>query len=171
MEVWKSVKGYEDYQVSNLGRVKSLSRVVIYSNGVSRTYNDEILKGSINKHGYMKVRLYKDKKGKTRNVHQLVAVAFLNHTPNGMKLVVDHIDNNSLNNNTTNLQIITQRTNMSKDKKGCSSKYTGVIWDKSRGKWQAKIEVNYKTKHLGRFTNEIEAHNAYQLALMNLTKA
>ena len=100
-------------------------------------------------------------------MHQIVAIAFLNHTPNGLKAVVDHIDNNPLNNELGNLQIITHRKNLSKDKKG-SSKYTGVCWYESRKKWIAGIRVNGKKKHLGYFTNEEEAAEAYQKALKEL---
>ena len=168
MEIWKEVKGFKDYEVSNFGRVKSIARIVIYSNGVSRSYSEDILRGSINKQGYRKVRLYKDKKGKTRTVHQLVAVAFLNHKPSGMKLVVDHMDNNPLNNNLNNLQVITQRKNMSKDKKGCASQYTGVSWDKRDSKWCARILIKGSTKFLGRFKDELQAAEAYQTALKEI---
>ena len=168
MEIWKKVKGYQDYEVSNFGRVKSIARVVVYSNGVCRSYNEEVLKGSTNKQGYRKVRLYKDKKGKTRTIHQLVAMAFLNHKPSGMKYIVDHMDNNPLNNNLNNLQVITQRKNMSKDRKGGASEYTGVSWDKRDSKWYARILIKGKTKFLGRFTDELKAAEAYQTALKEL---
>lgn len=46
-----------------------------------------------------------------------------------------------------------------------SSKYRGVYWDKKSKKWHASISTNRKTKHLGYFINEIDAHNTYQEAL------
>ena len=46
------------------------------------------------------------------------------------KLVVDHINNDPLDNRLENLQLISHRYNLSKDKKGGSSKFTGVSWDK-----------------------------------------
>ena len=89
IEEFRPVKGYEGiYEISNLGNVKSLK----YNNG-------KILKVREDKYGYVKVNLYKNKKTKTCYIHQLMAIAFLNHTPNGHKLVVDHIDNNPSNNN------------------------------------------------------------------------
>ena len=64
-----------------------------------------------------------------------------------------------------NLQLISSRENSSKDKKGGSSEYTGVCWDRSRGKWISSIIINGKRKTLGRFTEELEASKAYQNAL------
>ena len=166
MEIWKEIKGYEDYEISNLGRVKSLARIVTTARG-SRTYEEKILKLSFDGKRYLNVKIYKNNKSKTIKVHQLVAITFLNHTPDGHKLIVDHVDNNPLNNELGNLQIITQRKNVSKDTKG-SSKYTGVCWDKSRKKWVSHITINGKLKHLGRFKDELEAAEAYQIALNNL---
>jgi len=155
-EIWKSIEGHESYEVSNLGRVKSL-----------KCNKERILKRGVDSSGYLHVNLYKDNKMKTKKIHQLVAIAFLNHKPDGMKLVVDHIDNNPLNNELGNLQIITHRENLSKDRKG-SSEYTGVHWNKSAKKWQSNIRINGKPKHLGYFTDESKASEAYQKALKEL---
>ena len=59
------------------------------------------------------------------------------------------------------MQLITQRQNISKDKKG-TSKYTGVCIHKGTNKWQSTITVNGKQKHLGYFTDEKEASRVYQ---------
>jgi len=169
MEVWKDVKDYEGfYQVSSLGRVKSLSR--FRKNGCSGYVKKEIiLKNCIDGHGYLVVGLSKNKKRHTKKVHQLVAIAFLNHTPNGYKgLIVDHVDNNRLNNIVDNLQLTTMRHNCSKDKKGKTSKYTGVSWYKTSGKWASHIKTNRKSKHLGYFYTETEASEAYQKAIKNI---
>ena len=64
-----------------------------------------------------------------------------------------------------NLQYITQRLNSSKDKKNTSSIYTGVSWSKEKKKWKSCIRINGKSKHLGYFTDELEASNAYQKAI------
>ena len=174
MEIWKEIKGYESYEVSNLGRVKSLARIVTTAKG-SRVLKEKILKPASTgfkklKTKHLGVFLTKNGKAKTKKVHQLVAIAFLNHKPNGHKLVVDHIDNNSLNNELGNLQIITNRENTSKDKKNGASKFIGVSWNKSAKKWQSSISINGKNKHLGRFTNELEASKSYQNALSKLVK-
>ena len=151
-EIFKDIPGYEGlYQVSNLGRVKSL-----------KCGKEKLLKNSINFQGYYRVGLSKDRKLFTKKIHQLVAIAFLNHIPCKYKIIVDHINNNPLDNRLENLQLITVRENTSKDRKDGSSKYIGVSFQKERKKWMATISVNRKNINLGRFNTEIEAHNAYQ---------
>ena len=145
------------YQVSNLGRIKSL-----------KYGKERIMSGGIDKAGYNTVALYKNNIGKTYKVHQLVAIHFLNHIPNGMNIVIDHIDLNKLNNNVHNLRIVSQRENSNKKHIKSSSSFVGVSWDKFTGKWKSKIVINGKTKHLGRFTDELEAFNAYQTALKTI---
>ncbi len=167
-EIFKDVPGYEGiYQVSDLGNIKSLSREII--NGKS-TYisKNKILKSGFDKDGYCLVVLYKDKKRKTKRIHQLVAMAFLGHKPNGVENIVDHIDNKKNNNNLNNLQIISNRLNNSKDKKNSTSKYIGVSWDKKSNKWQSCISIKTKTIFLGYFINELEASEAYQNKLKTL---
>ena len=152
-EEFRPVPGYEGYyEVSNFGNVKSLT-------------NDKILKPCLDSNGYYKVTLSKDGKTKTIRIHILVATAFLDHVPDGYKIVVDHIDNNKLNNNLTNLQLITHRENISKDRKNGTSQYKGVFWGKNSNKWKSQITINGKQKHLGLFTSEEEAHEVYQNAL------
>ena len=158
MEVWKDIKGYEGmYQISSLGRVKSLKR-----KGVTK---DKILKGGTDGRGYKSVNLCLYTKSKTFKIHQLVAIAFLNHTPCGHKIVVDHINGDTYNNNVGNLQLITQRENSSKDRVGYSSRYVGVRWNKTNSNWTSQIGINGKLKHLGCFDCELEAAEAYQKEL------
>ena len=165
MEVFKSVKGFEGfYQVSNTGRIKSLGRKITRSNGASQSFKERIIKTGVGTNGYSCAVLYKAGKGKSVMIHQLVAEAFLNHTPCGFKLVVDHINSVKTDNRIENLQIITNRENTSKNKKGLS-KHTGVTMIKSNNKWIARILINGKREHLGTFTNEEEAAEAYQNAL------
>lgn len=83
---------------------------------------------------------------------------------------VDHIDNNPLNNNVTNLRVITKRENSSKDRKGIS-KYTGVTFNKKSNKWRSQIWINGKNKTLGSFDDELEAHRAYQKELQQHLKS
>jgi hypothetical protein len=158
-EIWKDVPTYEGiYQVSNLGNVKSL--------GNDKTRKEKILKPIKDGKGYDKVNLFKEGNVKKMSVHVLVAMSFLGHIPNGFKIVVDHINGNTLDNNLKNIQLITQRENITKAKrKKRSSKYTGVCWHKIANKFMAGIQIDGKTKYLGLFTDEYEAHLAYIKAL------
>jgi len=157
MEIWKTIPGFENYEVSNKGRVKSL-----------KFGKERIKKQSINNSGYLVLNLFKNGKRKQFQIHQLVAITFLNHKPDGHNIVVDHIDNNPLNNKLENLQLITNRENNSKDKKGKSSKYIGVCYDKNAKKFKAQIQINGKSKYLGLFKNPKIAHAVYLNAIENL---
>lgn len=95
VEVWKDIEGYEGlYQVSNMGRVKSLIKGII-------------LKQWTDKDGYRQVGLLK----KTFKVHRLVAKAFIEN-PDDLPLV-NHKDENKANNNITNLEWCTNEYNLS----------------------------------------------------------
>ncbi len=168
-EIWKDIPEYEGlYQVSNLGRVKSLPKEWISGNGTIRRHNGKILKAGSNSGGYLMVNLCKNSKCKQFWIHQLVAVIFLNHTPCGLKLVVDHINDNPSDNRVENLQIVTHRYNVCKTQGKYSSQYKGVYWNKAAKKWNSCIKINKKQKYLGRFTDEYEAHLAYQNALKQI---
>ena len=159
-EIWKDVPEYEGlYQVSDWGKVKSL-----------KFQKERILKLTSDCNGYYHCSLWSNGNRKTFTVHILVAIAFLNHKPNGYNIVVDHINNLKIDNRLENLQLISHRENISKDRKGGSSRYVGVYWHKAANKWHAKIGVEGKQKHLGYFFNEIEAAQAYKYALNKQSK-
>jgi hypothetical protein len=155
-EIWKDILGYDGkYQVSNFGNVKSL-----------KYGKEKILKPSDNGGGYYMINLCKDGKLKSIKIHILVAMVFLNHKPDGTtRIVIDHINNNPSDNRVENLQLISHRENCSKDRKGGSSKYVGVHFNKRNDTWQSRISIDGKRKTLGVFNTEIEAHEAYQNAL------
>ena len=115
-EIWKPIFNYEGfYEVSNLGRVKSLKRLCNHSFGNhKKIVNEKILSQSLNQHGYFKVRLSKFGIKRTHLIHHLVAESFLNHTKRSNYICVDHIDENPKNNNIKNLQIISKRENTKK---------------------------------------------------------
>ncbi len=159
-EIWKDVPNYEGmYQVSNIGRVKSI-----------KFKKHKILKHSIVGNGYYQCSLWNNSINKRFYVHTLVSIAFLGHKPNGRKLVVDHINNVKTDNRVENLQIITQRENLSKDRHNKTSKYTGVSWHKASNKWLSKIRIKGKYQILGYFNNEYKAHLSYQNELAKLEK-
>lgn len=113
MEIWKAIEGYPDYQVSNLGRVKSLK------------FNREIiLKPRIKNYAY--VSLSFNSLCNNFYIHRLVAIAFIPNPEN--KLEVNHIDGNKYNNSVSNLEWNTSKENKSHAKtiglynqKGCNS--------------------------------------------------
>lgn len=169
-EIWKDIKGYEGiYQVSDFGNVKSIKRTVwMKVNNCYKTIGGIVLKTAIVSGGYCGVSLCANNIKETRLIHQLVAIAFFNHTPCKYKIVIDHINNNPLDNRATNLQLITQRENTSKDQSGGTSKYIGVSWAKKKKSWHSRIVINGKLKHLGYFDKEIAAANMYLQELKKL---
>jgi hypothetical protein len=164
-EIWKDIPGYEGlYQVSSLGQVKSLPKEWKLD-GRTICHKEKILKPQL-KRGYNTCALYKDKKQKWFSISVLVAMAFLNHKPNGHTLVVDHINNIRTDNRLINLQIITQRENVSRrDSSGYTSKYPGVFRSLV---WSSRINIEQKTYHLGSYKTEERASEVYQLALKNI---
>jgi len=158
MEKWKKIPGFEGYEVSDMGRVRSLKLGKV-----------KIMKQSEDAKGYFRLSLYNNSQSKVHYVASLVAMAFLGHKPCGHKIVVDHIDENPKNNRLENLQLITQRENCCRVQKGrYSSDFKGVYWRKDVSKWAAKITVYEKQKHLGYFNKEKEAAEAYQRALKEI---
>jgi len=110
-EIWKDVKGYEGmYQVSNLGRIKSLDRTVVCNRGY-KLVKGMILKGEISKKGYCRIRLSNGVNNRKKYfVHRIVAFAFICNQDN--KPFINHIDGNKLNNNITNLEWCTCSENI-----------------------------------------------------------
>ena len=110
-EIWKDIKGYEGfYQVSNMGRVKSLERIILNINGKKRIIKEKILKHKNISSGYLAVILYKCCKGKTMYIHRLVANAFIDNPNNYID--VNHIDGNKCNNFFSNLEWVTRSNNI-----------------------------------------------------------
>ena len=105
-EIWKDIEGYKGfYRISNLGRVKSLKRLVKRNDGTVQKVREHILRLHIKDNGYCQVELRKNSKGKHLLVHRLVAEAFLSNPQN--KEQVNHKDGNKLNNNVNNLEWVT----------------------------------------------------------------
>jgi hypothetical protein len=108
MEVWKDIPDYEGgYQVSDLGRVKSLVRY--------RVPKDKILRAQPNRYGHTFVSLYTEGLENQLYVHKLVAEIFMGHITDGTtKKVIDHINEVQGDNRLENLQIITHKENIQK---------------------------------------------------------
>jgi hypothetical protein len=157
-EIWNPVKGYEGrYEVSSFGRVRNIT-------------TNKVLLGGFDEYGYRRVNLYLEVKFKTRRIHQLVAIAFLDHTPCGQKLVVNHKDFNKGNNMLSNLEVIPQRENANKKHIPHTSKYTGVFKAKSKKKWTSVVAIKSKPIILGYFESEEEASLYYENAVIAINK-
>ena len=98
MEEWRTIEDYPNYKISNHGKVKTKS-------GKCREF-------SIDKHGYKRVDLWKDAKGKTFQVHRLVASAFIYNTEPEKHTIVNHKDTDPSNNHYSNLEWCTQKHNI-----------------------------------------------------------
>lgn len=105
-EIWKDIKDYEGYQVSNFGRVKSLAKKT--NNQYSNI--EMILKPQINTHNYLFVTLYKNHIAKQKLVHRLVYETFVGEIPDGMQ--VNHLDEDVKNNRLENLNLMTCKENI-----------------------------------------------------------
>lgn len=167
-EIWKDIEGYEGlYQVSNLGRVKSLERKVLTKNGSYRSHKERIVAisrtGNIHKDGsyYLKVVLTKNSIRKNFILHRLVAKYFCNN-PNPEKYTeVNHIDENKHNNKASNLEwcdrkinnhhsLITEKLNEAKKKAVLQYSLSGEFIAEFSGIREAAREVGLKThKHIG----------------------
>ena len=102
MEIYKDIEGYENlYQISNLGNVKSL--------GNDKKRKEKVLKPFNTTKGYLQVELFKNGNGKKYFIHRLVAEAFIPN-PNNYP-IINHKDENPLNNNISNLEWCTSEYN------------------------------------------------------------
>ena len=155
IEAWMLVDGYDNYEVSSIGRVRNN-----VTGRILRQHNDG--------RGYLKIKLCKNGDMKNHKVHRLVAEAFCKN-PN-VKKYVDHIDNNRANNHYTNLRWVSSSEN-NRNKQVTSSNtsgYVGVSWHKQTNKWSASYKLNYKKNHLGYFNTKEDAGRAYDRAVLEV---
>lgn len=111
METWKPVIGYEGiYEVSSCGRIRSLTRCILKSNGVIQNRRGALKKLRTNEDGYSIVSLNKDGINRKHFVHRLVAAAFIQNNLSGLE--VDHIDFNRNNNCVENLRVLDHTENI-----------------------------------------------------------
>src|SRR5699024_5648926 len=133
-EVWKDIPDFKgSYQVSNMGRVRSVDRVVTYKDGRVRKYKGKVRKPHVNKtRGYEQVILNNDNEVTTKRVHRLVLETFKPHA-NMNDLDVNHIDGDKLNNHLTNLEWLTRHDNV------LHAYDTGLITNIGEGSPHAKL--------------------------------
>jgi len=125
-EVWKDIVGYEEsYQVSNLGNVRSINK---------------ILKPNLTKKGYYHVTLYSQGIPKTFKLHRIVAKHFIENPHN--KLEVNHIDGNKINNTVINLEWNTRKEN----NRHAIDNNLLVLQKKGEGYWNKKYRSESSRK-------------------------
>lgn len=100
-EIWKDVEGYPNYQVSNMGRVKSLN--------YNHTKKEKILKPHKATNSYLMVQLFNNDTYKFKLIHRLVAETFISNPEN--KPCVDHINTDKTDNRVENLRWVTHKEN------------------------------------------------------------
>ena len=162
-EVWKTVQGYNQFEASNLGNIRTKNRVVQRKNGRPLTVKGKTLTKHINRWGYEMVKYSSDGKSRLYLVHRLVYLAFYGEIPSGF--VVDHINNKRSDNRIDNLQAITNAENLSKDR-WRSRKHnlpTGVNKNIDGG-YVAEFYAGNKRYYLGVYSTADSAGEAYRKA-------
>ena len=110
-EIWKDIPGWENYyQVSTLGRIRSLNRTVLYIDGRVFNYTGKILSPRPNPKGYLSCVLTKNCESHTIHIHREVAKAFIPNPEN--KPQINHLNGIKSDNKTDNLCWATQSENM-----------------------------------------------------------
>jgi hypothetical protein len=150
MEEFKTIEGYDNYEVSNKGNVRNKK-------------TNKFIKTFITIHGYFKICLCKNRIKKTFTVHKLVAIAFILNPEN--KENIDHIDNNRLNNNAVNLRWCSNQENCRNRLISCKNKtgFKGVMFYERTKKWKAQITIDGRNIHLGYFDSLEAAKEVRQL--------
>ena len=112
MEHWADIVGYQGYQVSDKGRVRTFNKVTSSARFEKRHWENRILKQKISRlDGRARVCIWADGKEHTFLVHRLEAIAFLGE-PSNSKMTVNHKDGNPLNNAIDNLEWMTVKENI-----------------------------------------------------------
>jgi hypothetical protein len=108
-EIWKDVAGFEGrYQISNIGRFKSVSRKIWNGHGYFIS-KEKMLKGWLDSAGYKRINIYKNKIKHVYMLHRLVALNFIENIKE--KPDINHKDGNKLNNHVNNLEWVTKSEN------------------------------------------------------------
>lgn len=161
IEQWKLVEGFEHYEVSDLGKVRSaITR--------TNTFAGRLLKPYLDKDGYWRISLFRSGKKYPKAVHKLVAKAFV---PNPDSLLeINHKDTNRANPIASNLEWRTGLGNKRHSVKLRIGKPQGTSFDSARGKWRAYYQASAGNRvYLGcTYATQAEAQIARDRALEEL---
>jgi len=167
-ETWVDAFGFEGvYQVSNFGRIRSVSRIVIKTNGHRLPVKGNILNPSVSRNGYLVISRNTFKSVGERvtiKIHRLIFESFNEQIKEGLE--IDHIDRDKTNNHIDNLRLVNRRDNI--NNRSNNKKYIGVT-DIGTG-FSAKIYYQGKTYQLGVARSENEASEYYQKAKSEIEK-
>ena len=165
MEVWKKIKGYDNYLINNDGDIFSLNK-------------NKILKTPKGKNGYFIANLYNKGKIRTVCVHKLVAETFIknnNHYP-----CINHIDGNKLNNRVENLEWCTYSHNTKEAfRLGLQTTWTGTKFGKEhpnykfRGKWKTQKPVAQYDKDnnlIKKFNSACEVERILNISMSHISE-
>lgn len=132
-ETWVPVVGFEElYEVSDLGRVRSVERDLLLPCGETRHYKSKVLRGGKDSKGYLTGHLTDGKKKRAFRFHRVAAEAFI---PNPLGLPqVNHIDGNKENNAISNLEWVTDAQN----KAHAVANGLTPLFDKDTGRWKRR---------------------------------
>lgn len=147
MEIWKDIEGFEGlYQVSNMGNVRSLDRFIVCKNGKIRKYKGKTLQPILaKKNGYYTVSLVQGIRREVHYIHRLVALYFVENLNPKKYNVVNHIDENKLNNIYTNLEWCdTQYNTQYSTYKQCKKIYCIELDKKFDSQVEANLYLNKK---------------------------
>ena len=151
-EIWKDIKGYDDYFVSNTGKVKSC-----------KYGKERILKQNVERGGYLHVSLSNNGKVRNEKVHQLVAFAFPEICGEWFEgAEINHKDENPANNNANNLEFLTHQENNvygNKTQRMLSNR-------KCKNKCKPVIQFTMSGEEINRYSSASEA--ARQLGCSNI---
>ena len=159
-EIWKEVIGYEKlYQVSNLGRIRSLDMILPYKRHEKTTIR--IRKGKIltpikTKNGYLRVEMSKNGSHKLNLVHRIVASAFVPNANNFKE--INHKDCNKENNRFDNLEWVSSSENkrhayenkLYKNEKSILQIENGIIINEFKSAYEVRRKLGFKPQNIGK---------------------